>query len=645
MAVFQPTAMVGNGRSLATLGLAGELMAFFYPRCDHAQNVREGLTGVYLDGYGFSWLFGSEWQKRQGYLPNEAAVFTELTSPALGLGISVTDFMLPDEPVLVRHWQVRSLNGKPKRLRLMHYLELTLGGHEWQQAVQVITLPYPTPRPAVVQWRQGIWCGVAGDLPFQMWQCGKALPNAPNHPKPDMLDGWLNGQVLEIGRVAFAVGWQLSLSAFGLAERTMVIAFGDSKRTVLRRLAHALSPSVDELLRRHRQAWQGWTQNLHPKAKTLLATGAALPSRFHREVLEAALWTLRLTWDKSANAPIAAPEFDPTFEASGGYGFCWCRDAAFVAHALGRLGFASTAGRFFDWCAKAQSLDGSFHQRYWLDGSLAPAWSEDHDSQQLDQTAAVVWAMAEVLGQKGERPSAENWSVAEKALRFLEQRLSAGVHATGMDLWETFRGKFTYTQATFIAAFRAGSRLAQQRGKKDEAIHWRNLAEQAKAALLQRFWTGDRFLRGFSPDGHPDPTPDASVLGVLFPFGILDLTNPMERRIGEATVRQVLRELTRETPDGGLAVWRFAGDGYAWGMASTPATLWLGLAASVLSRAQGDEWQTIALRCLQAVMHHTTPAGLLAEMFDAFGHGYWAAGHGWSAGWLWLLALSIAANR
>jgi GH15 family glucan-1,4-alpha-glucosidase len=187
--------------------------------------------------------------------------------------------------------------------------------------------------------------------------------------------------------------------------------------------------------------------------------------------------------------------------------------------------------------------------------------------------------------------------------------------------------------------------LAQQRGKKDEAIHWRNLAEQAKAALLQRFWTGDRFLRGFSPDGHPDPTPDASVLGVLFPFGILDLTNPTERRIGEATVQQVLRELTRETPDGGLAVWRFAGDGYAWGMASTPATLWLGLAASVLSRAQGDEWQTIALRCLQGVMNHTTPAGLLAEMFDAFGHGYWAAGHGWSAGWLWLLALSIAANR
>lgn len=641
MAVFQPTAMVGNGRALATLGAAGELMAFFYPRCDHAQNVREGLTGVYLDGYGFSWLFGNEWQKRQSYLPNEAAVFTDLTSPLLGLGVSVTDFMLPDEPVLVRRWQVRSLNGKPKRVSLMHYLELTLGGTERQQAVQVVTLPSPTPRPAVVQWWQGFWCGVAGDLPFQMWQCSKALPHATNHPKPDMLDGWLSGQSLEIGQVAFAVGWQLSLPAFGVAERTMVIAFGDSKQTVLRRLAHTLAPSVDEWVLRHHRAWKAWLHRLPAAPKALLATDTFV----RREVLEAALWTLLLIWDRGANAPVAAPEFDPTFEASGGYGFCWCRDAAFVAHALASLGLTSIAPRFFDWCAKAQGPEGAFHQRYWLDGSLAPAWSEDSESQQLDQTAAVIWMMGEILSQKGKQPSAKEWAVAQKALCFLEQRLKAGIHATGMDLWETFRGKFTYTQATFVAAFRAGSKLAQQMGKKEEALRWHNLAEQAKVALLQKFWTGDRFLRGFTPDGHPDPTPDASVLGVLFPFGVLDLADPTERRIAEGTVRQVLRELTKETPDGGLAVWRFKGDGYAGGMASTPSTLWLGLAASRLSRAQGDEWQAIALRCLQAVTHHTTSAGLLAEMFDAFGHGYWAAGHGWSAGWLWLLALAIAARH
>ncbi len=644
MAVFQPTAMVGNGRVLVTLGQSAELMAFFYPSCDQAQNVREGLTAVYLDGYGFSWLFGSEWQKRQRYWEEEATVLTELTGPALGLGISVCDLVLPDEPVLLRQWQVVSLDGKPKSLRLMHYLELTLGGHEWQQAVQVVNLSHPTLRPAVLQWRRHNWCGVSSDLPFQVWQCGKALPDAPNHPKHDMLDGWLEGQVLEIGRVAFVVGWQLSLSPFGSVERTMAMAFGDNKREVLRRLAGALAEPFDAHRHRHRSEWRNWTQRLAPTVRGLLSKPPV-----GRSVLEAALWTMRLLWDKRVGAPIAAPEFDLTFEASGGYGFCWCRDAALMAHALAQLGMGQKSAGFFDWCVKAQSPDGFFHQRYWLDGSLAPAWSEDQDSLQLDQTATVVWVAAQVLQRQRGKPSATVWAMLEKALGFLESRLTTGLHQPGMDLWETFRGTFTYTQAAFIAAFRAGGQLAAILGEQEKSRRWGELAEHTKEALLQKLWTGRSFLRGISTDGHPDPTPDASVLGVVFPFGVLDLNDATQRQMAEATVRQVLFQLTKETPDGGLAVWRFAGDRYAWGMASTPATLWLGLAATELSAARSafgaQFWRDIARRCLRACVRHTTPAGLLAEMFDPFGSGYWAAGHGWSAAWLWLLALRLMEGR
>ncbi len=633
MAVFQPTAIVGNGRVLVTLGHAGEVMAFFYPRCDHAQHVREGLTGIYLDGFGFSWLFGSEWQKRQRYLPSEAAVLTELTSPLFGLGVSVCDFVLPTEPVLLRQWQVRSLDGKPKRLRLMHYFELTMGGHEWQQAVQVVTLPHPTPRPAVVQWRGNYWCGVASDLPFQMWQCGKANPDALNHPKPDMVDGWLNGQTLEIGKVAFAIGWQLSLAPFGMAERTMVMAFGESKGEVLRRLGRVLSAPFDKHHEAHRQEWGQWQQRLTISLPEPLRTNELV-----RKVWEAALWTMRLTWDKGTSAPVAAPEFDPTFEASGGYGYCWCRDAAFVATTFAQLGLAQKAARFFEWCTRTQSCDGYFHQRYWLDGTLAPAWSEDHDSLQVDETAAVVWAAEQVYRYTRMEMSITVWEMLRRALEFLERHLVAGLHKPGMDLWETFRGSFTYTQAAFVAAFRAGASLAQRRRESSLARRWSELVRQGKEALLKRLWLGDGFARGLTPDGFTDPTPDASTLGVIFPFRVLDLTVPKEREMAEQTVRRVLRHLTKETPEGGLAVWRFEGDGYAWGMASTSATLWLGLAACDLACAtNAPSWRQVAKRCWQAVLAHTTPSGLVAEMFDPFGTGYWAVGHSWSASWLLLL--------
>jgi len=640
MAVFQPTAIVGNGRVLVTLGHSAELMAFFYPRCDHAQNVREGLTGIYLDGFGFSWLFGNEWQRQQRYLEGEATVLTELISPSLGLSVSVRDFVSPTEPVLFRNWQVRSLDGKPKRLRLMHYFELTLGGHEWQQAVQVVTLPHPTPRPAVVQWRENFWCGVSSDLPFQQWQCGKAHQNAHNHPKPDMLDGWLNGQTLEIGKVAFAVGWQVSIPPFGSAERTMVIAFGENKREVLHRLGRNLAAPFETHRERHRQEWNQWLSRLKIPFLNSVTDGRL------RSVLEAALWTMRLTWDKGAGAPVAAPEFDPTFEASGGYGFCWCRDAAFVAQTFAHLGLAQKAARFFDWCVRAQSPDGYFHQRYWLDGSLAPAWSEDHDNLQVDETAAVVWAANQVYRELRERPSQSVLEMVRKALKFLSNHLVAGVHKVGMDLWETFRGHFTYTQSAFVAAFKAGSELAALAGDSELARKCQGLAEEAKSALTARFWSEEGFLRGITPDGRPDPTPDASTLGAIEPFRALDLTKPNEREMAERSVRRVLKHLAKETPEGGLAVWRFSGDGYAWGMASTPATLWLGLAACALGEATGRrEWWEIARKCWLAVVNHTTPAGLVAEMFDPFGSGYWAVAHGWSAAWLVALTERLWGRR
>jgi GH15 family glucan-1,4-alpha-glucosidase len=274
-----------------------------------------------------------------------------------------------------------------------------------------------------------------------------------------MLDGWLNGQTLEIGKVAFAVGWQISVPPFGSVERTMVIAFGESKREVVHRLGRNLADSFDAHHERHRVEWREWLKRVKVSSLNSLNGERA------KSVLEAALWTMRLTWDKGMGAPVAAPEFDPTFEASGGYGFCWCRDASFVAHAFAQLGLAQKASRFFDWCSKSQSPDGYFNQRYWLDGSLAPAWSEDHDSLQVDETATVVWAAAKVYSKLKEKPNQQVWGSIKRALKFLSNHLVAGIHKVGMDLWETFRGHFTYTQAAFVAAFQAGSGTGEPDGR------------------------------------------------------------------------------------------------------------------------------------------------------------------------------------
>ncbi len=66
MGIYLPTSAVGNGRVLATLGSAGEIMTFFYPRIDFAQNIHECLPALYIGepGHGlFAWTFEPKFQR------------------------------------------------------------------------------------------------------------------------------------------------------------------------------------------------------------------------------------------------------------------------------------------------------------------------------------------------------------------------------------------------------------------------------------------------------------------------------------------------------------------------------------------------------------------------------------------------------
>ncbi len=618
MAVYQPSAFLGNGHVLITLGRSGELMGFFYPRCDYPNNVREGLTGLFHPKAGFIWLFDDRWKRSQKFLSPFHVRTTLLWSDG-SLSVTLDDRLDQVDPVLHRTWIVNSppsLRG----LRLFHYFELTCGGASYQQAVQVLRAGSGE-RPVILQWFQSIWCAVRGDPAFSIWQCGKSHRGSYNHPKDALVTGRLTGQSLEIGAVGFAVASPEVLTDGAPSVHTVTIGFGRSKSEVLLRTAKA------------------GTGKTTPKSSLTVpgqtdSEGTVTDWDLLTRTYRASQGILHCLWDRKAHAPIAAPEFDPTFEASGGYGYCWFRDSAFIVDALIRIRRWEDIDHFFTFCTSAQSEEGYFHQRCWLDGTLAPAWSEDHDALQLDQTALIVWVADRYERETGSVLGDPVYCACQRALSFLENRLLGGLHQPGHDLWETFQGTFTFTQGSIVAAFRSGAQMAHRRKRDRQAGHWQRMAKQAKRALLGYLWAGKGFLRGIC-GGREDPTPDASVLGLIFPLEILSFSEPEERKMAETALEQTLQHLSVPTAEGGLAVYRFAGDGYAGGMASTPATLWLGLAALAFYGPKGS--RDLSRRVLTACYSHTTEAGFLAEMFTPVGSGFWAAGHGWSAGWFLIL--------
>src|SRR5262249_26138755 len=167
------------------------------------------------------------------------------------------------------------------------------------------------------------------------------------------------------------------------------------------------------------------------------------------EAYQRAVISLHDLFDEVEGTFIAAPEFDPGYEWSGGYGYCWPRDAAVCALAMQQIGYADKAERFFDWAARAQLADGHWFQRYWLDRSPAPSWCVRKAEIQLDQTCAIVHAAGLFARRaiEGAETFIERFRpMVERAIAAILRQIGPNhLHLPATDLWENSQGSFAYT--------------------------------------------------------------------------------------------------------------------------------------------------------------------------------------------------------
>lgn len=622
MAVYLPSAIVGNSRVLATVGFSGEIMALFYPNIDFAQNVHECMPAVYVGEPGrgaFHWTFGAEWSRHQQYMDRANVLETELELPETGLRLLITDFVLPDSDVVVRAFEAVNTSPATLCVTVFQYADLSIGEVPTKNSVRYVPKLH-----AVVQYRRDIALVAAGD--FEQFECAKADPNTG--PKAQMTGGTLNGQVQDIGDVAFALGWPLSIPAGGRRRCWMVLGLGSVEAQAYEAAQRVLDEGFEAALRRTRTYWEAWLDQGQPPVPLN-------PSELRR--YERGLLAIKLLHDEQTGAFIAAPEFDPGYERSGGYGFCWPRDAAQCVHALQAAGVNDMLEAFFRWCARTQQADGLWGQRYWTRGDLGPSWCLREGFDQLDQGAMVIAEMSRwVLTQDGHSATGDElWKTIERGVAGLLARLNwDGLHDSACDVWESFEGTFTYTNAAIYAALRQSARVAESRGLVETASRWRDAASSLKAAVMRKLWLGDCFARGLRADGTLDETCDSSVLGVIWPFELLDPGVPRELEMAVATVEAIQRSLLH--PAGGIL--RYEGEHYLGGMIGCVNTLWLARCLLLLAHrcadsrpADASRWAQRAREYIRFCEEHTTPTGLVSELIGTEpSTPYWAAPHAWA---------------
>ncbi|MDM7918203.1 MAG: glycoside hydrolase family 15 protein [Methanosarcina sp.] len=634
--IRQPNVILGNDELLVTMGRKGEILGLFYPRRDHAQHVEESLACIHT-GERLLWTNDNEWHSIQNYIEDTNIVSTKLYHDS-GIRISILDLVHPDVPVLIRRFKIQSqqkISGK-----FFYYSNFDVGETSKKNSGFC-----DSEARLLAQYWQDYYIGIYALPEFTEWQVGKAMDTIWwTNSKYDMEDGKLQRNKEDIGNINNAAGWDLHLEADGANEFVIFIGAASSRSLLYKRMRELSKLPLEHIFEKTREYWVMWLSKKH----VLKMPGIEGYNNLRQELLNAynrALLMLYLLNDHENGSFVAAPEFDSNFEKCGGYGFCWNRDASELVLALKHSGYPEYCDGFFKWCIRTQLPDGSWFQRYWLDGNIAPSWGNFDYSTQIDETGSTLHAMDvyyRILeGLKKVEFLEEVWVSVLRAAEYLMKRTKSGLHESCMDLWETYYGIFTYTNSSIYAGLMGASHLAEENGESGMARRWKKRAEFIKQATIDRFWLQEGYFAKGIIHEKLDKTMDASVLGAYIPFGMLSPKDPVERDMILFLIENIQKKLSIPI-NSGYGIKRYENDTYIDGNPWIVTTLWLSEAmfAFALDLPEGEQGQyaeeakkltSEGIKCLRWALAGATSTGLLPEQVDkSTGKPAWAIPLGWS---------------
>ncbi|APH39731.1 glycoside hydrolase family 15 protein [Methanohalophilus halophilus] len=629
--IRQPNVMVGNEKLLVTMGKKGELVTFFYPARDWAQHLVDSQACIYAEGK-LIWSNNHEWAVKQEYLEEANIVNTELKHPT-DIRMSILDFVHPSLPVLIRKYEICS--HKKFHGKFFYYSNLRVGDtHEKNSAF------CDEKANLLVQYRHSCHLGITSVPRFTQWQVGKSSDRVWwTNAKYDMEDGQLQNNPEDIGKLNNAIGWNLDLEPGEKKTITVFLGAASGRNTLYKRMRFISSIPIEKMLDKTKEHWLKWLS----RKKAVQLPELENQPNFRKslyDMYDRALLCLNLLSDDANGSFVAAPEFDHDFEMCGGYGFCWNRDSAEVVTALLDASYPDYCARFFKWCKRTQLTDGSWFQRYWLDGKEAPSWGNFKSSTQIDETGSTLFAIEKYYhileGVEKLEFLDDMWVTVLSGAEYLMKRTPSGLHEPCRGLWETYKGIFSYTNASIYGGLKGAAIMAKDYGEPELAERWDERAALIKKTTIEKMWLNDGYFGRGIIDDALDATMDASIIGAFVPFGMLSTEDQKEREMIISMIYKVAEKL-KVPVNGYFGIKRFEDDNYIGGNPWVVTTLWLSramLTLAVSGHVKAEERTRLmdsGLEYIKWSIRGTTCTGLLPEQVDKHtGKPAWAIPLSWS---------------
>lgn len=618
---------MGNGALLATFDAVGELEQVYAPSIDALQS----RLGSFRNSLVFPAAQPGEVPEWSRISPEEFHVRLRLEA---GSQVLLAEYhhkhrpvrvhrrigLHPTEPVLLDHWRILD-----ERAGVLHESVPWMGGSTSAHC----SLYHPALN-GLVHHRGRRWLGVlaraathwtrVGHLSDQdthrLWAGERVWPPVAReelrgYPGAPLRLGW--DQVVQ-GTPTWG-----ALAVAPAEEIEFFILCAESER----HLGGLLELLKDVPARRYFEMIENYARRRHLPAGPLLAR---VGSPKVRALCERSIDVLHALQDARSGALLAAAEVDPHSKMSGGYGYSWPRDGAYLGSALDAWGFHDRVERYFQFLCETQDSSGAWWQRYLATGHAGPSWGRI----QIDEPATVIVAAYWHFQATRDLFWLERiWAMLEKGLGFLE-RFHSHEHPMGQpshDLWEERMGLHAYSLGAVARAFLAGAYLARQLSRRPEQRRYFHQAGRIQKLLRANFLLHEgAYRRAFIVNtwdyerggGSFDEKADVSLLGLIHPFRVLQPDDPCAGRILED-----IRSKLWVKPVGGFM--RYEWDAYRGGNPWILTTLWMASLELKLGRIEA------AREAFRWVLSKATPLGMLAEQVHReSGEPFWVIPLGWS---------------
>src|SRR5574344_131509 len=631
-------ARIGNKNITASFTKKGELLRLYYPTVDYKQYIDFFHVGVKVNDSSLIYLHDDVNNTyKQHYVDSTNILSTQIENTYFKLNMTQIDFVPISKDVLVKKYIFKNNNSMNLELKfLVHGKMISNSDNSFgSKILDTGMLQYNHNYNICTFSKNKIW-------KYQL-----------NDVNQNIKTGILEDKDYIGMSSDSAISYDLGMLKPGETRSIEIMVYPSINQEDDIKHIEDIEKSVEELRKidfsheysNTKRYWIKYVQE-HDTIR-IKEKNEKIASKIRKVYLRSILLFPLLT-NNATGGIAAAIEVDEEKVKSGGYSYCWTRDAVFTTKALDILKMKKETEKFYKvFCKNTQNADGMWEQRFYTNGNLAPCWGY-----QVDETASVVFGVYEHYKiTKNLKFLKDTFKMCEDAIKFLnnyienlleirdesdkvkveiENQYTTYTHRhnkASYDLWEMNEGVHLYSLASSFGAYTAMLDINEKKEVfyKENRIRIEDLRKNTEKLEMYRREIKKYLLNAMCDQDTKslrrntiDSLMDVSIIGSVVPFAMF---TPKEKKILN-TVEKM--NMTLRTYTGGYL--RFENDNYMGGKNPwTIATLWMGLYYKQL----GDKEKV--KECLEFIINSASENGLLAE--QVVNHKMqpeWVIGLGWA---------------